>query len=91
MASAGYKILQQQDLDVEVKEPLKSPLQQTRPMVRVACTWLVVLLFASLSLNTIWVYQQLHNSSKNVGEIPTLYGKRHVLSPAPIVMTLKIS
>lgn len=67
MAFSRYKVLRQQDLDEE-KVSSSSPF-----LSRAASIWLVVLLFPSLLLNTVWVYQRLHTSSENVGENPTFY------------------
>ena len=75
MASSEYELLRQQDLDLGEKASPSSRLEQSRYMYKAACNWLVVLLFASLSINFIWVYRQLHTSTAEIDETPTIYGK----------------
>lgn len=75
MAPSEYELLRQQDLDLEEKASPSSRLEQLYYTYKAACNWLVVLLFASLSFNFIWVYRQLYTSAAENDETPTLYGK----------------
>lgn len=75
MAPSEYELLRQQDSDLEEKASPSSRLEELHYMYKVACNWLVVLLFASLSFNFILVYRQRHTSAAENDETPTLYGK----------------
>lgn len=89
MAPSEYELLRQEDLDLEKKTSSSSRLEQLHYMYKEASHWLVVLLFASLSFNFIWVYRQLCTSAAENDGSPTLYGKRPNSPQAAVAMISK--
>ena len=74
MSSSGYKIILREDPEF-VGGPLSPTFEKPQRTSR-ATTWcLVMLLFASLSFNVMWIVQMIHTQHLSISDIPTKYSK----------------
>ena len=90
MASSEYKLLRQQDSDMEESLLSDSLPKQPPRLYRAAYTLLMVLFFISLFFNAIWVIQQRQNPLESIDATPTLYGELQVPRLPLAAMTLKV-
>lgn len=89
MAFSEYKLLREQESNVQGKFSSCSLCEQPRRPSGPVHIWLVVLLLTSLFFNATWIYQQLYIVSEDMEEYPSLYGKDVTPFSTPQLMMLK--